>query len=119
MKVIYRIASIVAIVHAATLASIKFPDWGSPIFDPTLNTHTCYSCIRSHHNWIFDADRLYHVEATAVTANDLVSQACCQDTYTTLTNGNCPKYKNSGGAVISGRIASEQMLPDLALAACP
>ena len=44
---------------------------------------------------------------------------CCQDTYTTLTNGNCPTYKDTSNNIRGGRIPSEQLNPDLALAACP
>ena len=71
------LSTLIAITHSATLASIEFPEWGAPIFDPTLTSHTCYSCLRSHHNWIFDSARYYIVEATGVTSADLITQGCC------------------------------------------
>ena len=44
---------------------------------------------------------------------------CCADTIANLLNSNCAKYKDTGNNVITGRVASEDLNPDLALAACP
>lgn len=106
-----------------TFGSIKFPAWSTPILDPKLTTHTCYSCLRSQHNWIFDIGSYYKQYATATepTVANIAGDGmeCCQDTYSTLTYSNCPKYKQSNGNIINNRIPSEQLNPDLALAACP
>ena len=109
----------IAEVTAEAFASVQFPQWGTPIMDPTLTTHTCYSCLRSHHNWIFDSAHYYESYSTEPKASTLPNQQCCQQNYNTLTNSNCAKYKDSGNNVITNRVPSEKLNPDLALAACP
>lgn len=81
-----HLASILGIaeVSAQTFGSVKFPNWGTPILDPKLTTHTCYTCLRSQHNWIFDKTIYYKqysgIEPTvANVAGD--GMECCADTH--------------------------------------
>ena len=120
MKVTTVIQFLVWHVQGAAISTIaNYPTWLNKYTAYNTASNTCVGCIRSGYNWIFD-NNLPGWWRTTDSSNGQSAYAtmgCCPSG--SLKNANCPKYKDGGNNIISGRYASENLDPDMSIAACP